>query len=274
MKKKVAGLLSALLLIVTLSGCGAFSPSFLDYDVSGYVTSLLGSSYLQNHTGYMEFTKRSEEVALQNNTTTVQNGAVYFCNAYGIYPSDEQMTQIEEIMRQAYLLSKFTVKEKVKTDTGFTVDVVIEPLTIFQNCTAEFETVRKGIKNGALKVGSGAGSVATPKAESSEAGEERSDENSDEGDGEGSKAPESSAAAVNTLDQNTLFVNEVIRICQEKVNAAPTYGSAVTITMNILQSEEGDLSLDLKQLEEIDRTVLLLPNVVSSDASISTASES
>lgn len=274
MKQAVAKLFSALLLILTFSGCNIIAPGFSDYDVTGYIHAVLSSSYLQDHASYIEFTKKDEAYAAENNAATVENGAIYFCNTYGLYPNEEQMVKIKELMADTYRLAKFTVKEKVKTDAGYDVEVSVEPLTIFQNCTAEFENALNGIKNGTLHVG-GTGSTVTPKTENETS--DPADENLEEDDllneDEQSSGEESSVDAVNALDENALFIDEVIRICREKLNGTPTYGSTASVTMNILQSKEGDLSLDMNQIEQIDKTVLLLPAAASAgDTSVSQAS--
>lgn len=271
MKRKIAGLVMAFFLTLTLSGCDKLSSGFTDYDVSGYIKSLLDSSYLQQHNAYMEFTKKSEEVAKENNDTTVENGAVYFCNAYGLYPTDQQMAEIQDIIRQAYLLAKVSVGEKEKTNTGFLVDVVIEPLAIFQNCAAEFEQALNDIKNGTLAGNENSTAESAENMESSEDFSEDAQAQSGLADGEEGSAAESALSGEKKLDEKSLLVDEVIRICKEKLKESPTYGSAVTVSMVILQSDEGNLSLDTRQLDEIDKAVMLLPGSTSPAAGSSTA---
>ena len=55
---------------------------------------------------------------------------------------------------------------------------------------------------------------------------------------------------------NTLFVDKVIAYCQGQLNALQHSGTAVTISLDIRQTSEGELQLDTNQLDTIDRTVL------------------
>ena len=61
----------------------------------------------------------TEENAQQNNATTVRNAAVNFCNTYGVTPSDDQLSQLQEVMRQALAQASYTVQDEVKTETGY-----------------------------------------------------------------------------------------------------------------------------------------------------------
>ena len=58
------------------------------------------------------------------------------------------------------------------------------------------------------------------------------------------------------VDANTLFVDKVVELCQEQLSSLRHSGETVTITLDIRQTEEGELQLDTNQLDTIDRTVL------------------
>ena len=58
------------------------------------------------------------------------------------------------------------------------------------------------------------------------------------------------------MDANTLFVDKVVELCQEQLSSLRHSGETVTITLDIRQTEEGELQLDTNQLDTIDRTVL------------------
>ena len=49
----------------------------------------------------------------------------------------------------------------------------------------------------------------------------------------------------------------MIRLCQEAL-AQPTqsYGGGITIPLDIRQTDEGELQMDLTQIEKIDETVI------------------
>ena len=78
----------------------------------------------------------TEETAQQNNATTVQNAAVNFCNTYGVSPSDEQLSQLEEVMRQALAQADYTVQDEEKVDTGYTLEVEIDPIVNFSDLSS------------------------------------------------------------------------------------------------------------------------------------------
>ena len=58
------------------------------------------------------------------------------------------------------------------------------------------------------------------------------------------------------VDANELFVDKVVELCQEQLSSLRYSGETVTITLEIRQTEEGELQLDTNQLDTIDRTVL------------------
>src|SRR5699024_5359017 len=78
MKRAALGLAAAALCL-GLMGC-SLSSGFADYDVSGYFQALLDSSYKNQNENYATVAATTEENAQQNNTTTVRNAAVNFCN--------------------------------------------------------------------------------------------------------------------------------------------------------------------------------------------------
>ncbi len=85
MKKMLKAWLSLFLaasLAVSLAGCTIPVPGFADYDVSAYIQALLDSSYHDSNEDLMELAKITEEKARANNTTTVENAVVNFCNTY------------------------------------------------------------------------------------------------------------------------------------------------------------------------------------------------
>lgn len=256
LKKILAMILTALLLTAGLTGCSALQTQFADYDVSGYISALLKSSYSGNHDDYMVYAKTTLQKSEENSTATITNAAINFCNAYSISPSDEQLAELEAVMAEACKLVKYTVKDEQKIDTGYYIEVDIEPLLTFQNMGDSIEQARSDSKKHLLE----------GQATSAASSEESSDETEyDEGDGydeygeeESSKMQESSSAgAVQTLDENTAFINEVIRLCKAALQE-PThsYGSSITIPLDIRQTDSGELQMDLTQIEKIDDTVI------------------
>ena len=129
--KRAALAAAAAGLSLALAGCSLPMTGFADYDVSGYFQALLDSSYKGENTSYMAVAAATEEVAQQNNTATVANAAVNFCNTYGLSPSDDQLTQLEDVMRQALRQADYTVKDEQKVDGGYYLEVEIDPIVNF-----------------------------------------------------------------------------------------------------------------------------------------------
>lgn len=58
------------------------------------------------------------------------------------------------------------------------------------------------------------------------------------------------------MDANAIFVDKVVALCQKQVSNLRFSGKTVTVTLEIRQTDEGELQLDTNQLDTIDRTVL------------------
>lgn len=258
-----------------LTGCSLPMMGFADYDVSGYFQALLDSSYKGQNTEYVDIAATTEEKAMQNNTATVQNAAVNFCNTYGITPSDEQLTQLEEVMRQALLQADYTVKDEQKVDTGYYLEVEIVPIVNFSGLESEIDKLRDEAQDEA--------SQAQKEAEEEEENSDSYDDSDgydDYGydDGYGSEddygyedtgyedyddtssdeesSQEESDQDTQPVSANDLFVNKVVEYCQELVTTIRYADTPVTISLDIVQTEKGELQLDTNQLDTIDRTVL------------------
>ena len=114
--RKGAALLLAALICFGLGGCGILpSEEYNDYDVSGYIQALLDSSYHNSHKALVAITQEEEGSAMANYTTTVENAAINFCNAYSLELSDEQMGRLEDVMAKVLLNARYQVKDEVKT---------------------------------------------------------------------------------------------------------------------------------------------------------------
>lgn len=262
--KRAALALFAGVCALTLTGC---SSSFGDYDVSGYFQALLDSSYKNQNENYMTVAATTEEDAQQNNVTTVQNAAVNFCNTYGVSPSEEQLSQLEEVMRQALTQADYTVRDEEKVDTGYTLEVEIDPIVNFNDLSSQIEGLRDDAREEAAQASQEASSQ--DEEDSSGSGAYDSDGYDTYGatdgydttggttsGGDDSGEDSSSGGTEETVDANTLFVDKVVELCQEQLSSLRHSGETVTITLDIRQTEEGELQLDTNQLDTIDRTVL------------------
>lgn len=274
MKKKVSAFLGAVLLAVSLSGCGMFGSEFSTYDVSGYIKALLESNYYGESENLMTKTGQTKAEADENLQATVENGAIYFCNAFEINPSDAQMQQVEEIVRKAYGQAKYTVRGEQETNTGYAVDVEIEPLTVFADCLPEAASLKADTEKLAEKQQNtqGLSDVNGNAGEdefTDEDGDGYPDDNPDsftDEDGDGypdedsepfSENPDSRNGSGTTVNVTDVYIDEVISLCQQKINSTPAYGTKTTVTLKILRTAEGELQLDTTQLEDIDQTVVL-----------------
>lgn len=262
--KRAALALGAAGLSLALAGCSLPMTGFADYDVSGYFQALLDSSYKGQNAAYIEVAATTQENAEQNNTTTVRNAAVHFCNTYGINPSDEQLSQLEEVMRQALAQTRYTVREERKVETGYTLEVEIDPIVSFSGLDSTIDRLREEAQEEATQA-NGSHSSGNGGSYGYDDGYDSYDDSYDDSygydDGYGSyddsygddSQPEEDAEPV---DATALFVDKVVEYCQGQLASLEYSGQTVTITLEIRQTEAGELQLDTNQLDTMDQTVL------------------
>lgn len=244
-----------ILLALSLTGCTIPTPGFADYDVSGYIRALLDSSYHGSHEDLMEIAKITEAQAMENNTTTVENAAVHFCNTYDLSPSESQLQELQMIMKQAFALTKYTVKEERRVDTGYYLEVEIAPITNFEGREAEIEKLKTAAQQEAT-----AANTAQPTTVPGDDpdGEEDGDE---EDGGSGNAAGSSTAPAVpvgssERVDVNGLFVDKVLEFCKQELANISYDPDSRTVPLDIRQTDKGELQLDMNQIDVIDMTVV------------------
>ena len=240
---------------LTLTGC---SSSFGDYDVSGYFQALLDSSYKNQNENYMTVAATTEEDAQQNNVTTVQNAAVNFCNTYSISPSDEQLAQIEDVMRQMLAQANYLVKDEQKVETGYYLEVEIDPIVNFSDIDDEIQKLRNEAKEEASQANEESSS-SQEEEDSYLSGEEYDPWAEEETSEEEETQLESSQTQEDEdtyVDANDLFVEKVVEFCQQQTSSIRYSGQPITISLDIRQTDQGELQLDTNQLDTIDRTVL------------------
>lgn len=271
-KRAALGVASAAMALA-LAGCTLPLPTsgFADYDVSGYFQALLDSSYKGNNTAYVNVTAVSEEEAQKNNTTTVQNAAINFCNTYGVLPNDEQLSQLEEVMRQALVQADYTVKDEEKVESGYTLEVEVDPIVNFSDLEDEIEKLREEAEEEATQAHTQYSNSRDEDEDTDSDSHGYGDEDSDYGYGDedsdssddgygydyGIDDSESSTSSDgNVVDANAIFVDKVVSLCQEQLSDLRFSGETVTVTLEIRQTDEGELQLDTNQLDTIDRTVL------------------
>ena len=233
--KRYAALLLCAAVLLAAAGCSIFpTPGFAEYDVSGYVKALLDSSYHGDHDAIKEISGVDDAGAQANSDTTVENAAIYFCNNYGISPSDRQLDELKAIMRQAFALTKYTVKEERKVEGGYYLEVEVAAITNFEGRSADIDRLK--IEAQDATIGS---SGNTP---------------SSEGDDDG-KDPASSAPQAGT-DANSLFVDKVLEFCKSELANISYDPDTRSLPLDVIQTEKGELQLDMNQLDAIDRAVI------------------
>lgn len=263
-KRAALGVASAAMALA-LAGCTLPLPTsgFADYDVSGYFRALLDSSYKGNNTAYVNVTAVSEKEAQKNNTTTVQNAAINFCNTYGVLPNDEQLSQLEAVMRQALAKADYIVKDEEKVESGYTLEVEVDPIVNFSDLEEEIEKLREEAEEEATQAHTQYSNSRDEDAdgygygdEDSDYGDEDSDSSKDGYDYGIDDSESSTSSDGNVVDANAIFVDKVVALCQKQVSNLRFSGKTVTVTLEIRQTDEGELQLDTNQLDTIDRTVL------------------
>lgn len=236
-KRSAAVLLCAALLICT----AACTPKFAEYDVSAYVQALLDSTYHSEHGDLQEITGTSLADAQENNDTTVANAAVLFCNTYGISPNESQLAEFEMIMRQAFALTKYTVKEERQVETGYYLEVEVAAITNFKDCGDKIESIKQEVQGGTVI----AGESADPAESDTEDDESTPTESTPQ-----------TTTTVGSADANERFVQKVLDFCKQELANISYDTDTISLPLDILQTEDGELQIDLNQLEAIDRAVI------------------
>lgn len=266
LSKKLTALALCVLLALSCAGCGLPELGFDDYDVSGYIQVLLDSTYHDSHNGYISVTGDSEEIAKRNHTSTVENAAVNFCNAYNLSPSEGQLAILREIMSQALTQAKYTVKEEQKTETGYYIEVEVSPIGSFAGLAGTLSDLRTQ----AMDEASAANAAQTSQGVLGEGqdGYESSrddDDDEDDWDEDYEEEPEPTPTPVPTpaptpaakVDPYQLYMDKVVAYCQTQAGAVRYQEQSVTIALDIRQTAAGELQIDLNQIDLLDKTVLM-----------------
>ena len=261
LKTGIGLLLTAAVLVASLAGCNIPVPGYADYDVSGYIQALLDSSYHDTHEALMELSKITEESAKANNTTTVENAVVNFCNTYSLSPSDAQLQELEKVMRQAFALTKYIVKDERKTDTGYYLEVEIASITNFEGREADIERLKAAAQQEALAANTAKPAVQPGTVDDDDDDsydddyDDYGDEEGDEDDGD-SDEPDQTLPQGEKVNANELFLERVLDFCKQELANISYDPEMRTVALDIRQTAQGELQLDLNQIDTIDRTVI------------------
>lgn len=249
----------AVSLAIGLAGCTIPVPGFADYDVSAYIQALLDSSYHDSNEKLMELAKITEEKAKANNATTVENAVILFCNTYELAPSEAQLQELQKVMRQAFALTKYMVKDERKTDTGYYLEVEIASITNFEGREDDIERLKTAAQQEATAANTAKPSVLPGAGNTDSDDDYDYDEEDLEEDEENSASfpevsPEESGGE--KVNANELFIDKVLDFCKQELANISYDPEMRTIALDIRQTEQGELQLDLNQIEKIDQTVI------------------
>lgn len=252
--RRILALMLCAVLLTGLWGCELPRPGFTDFDVSGYIDALLDSSYQADHTAIMEISALTEEDAQGNNTATVENAAIRFCNLYSVMPNEGQLIRIEHAFSQVLANVRYSVSDEVRTSAGYNVDVKVYSIVNFADCGAEIEALRQAAEEEARQQ---VEDTWKRQEQDNEALYDLDDEWSGGDDDDGyAPEPEPEPDKVE-VDYTEKFAEKVVEFCERQLMNLSYDTEQRTVTLNILQTEKGELQLDMNQIDTIDQTVVL-----------------
>lgn len=136
-KRKIWAVLLTATALVLLGGCGK------KFDASGYTKALLDVSYKNETEKYIELTGSSKEAAeeiFENRMDVTMEG--FDSMDFPSELEDKFRTLFESLTKNV----KYTVGEALEDENGsFTVDVSIEPVTLFDDTYDEFQKQAKDL---------------------------------------------------------------------------------------------------------------------------------
>lgn len=246
--KAFAAMALAAVLALCLGGCDIPMPGFADYDVSSYIQAYLDSSYHNANESIVALGHTTAQAAADNHATTVENAVVNFCNTYGLAFTEEQQAQLREVFSQVLQQAQYTVREEQKVDTGYYIEVEVTPITNFSDCSAQLQALR----DQAQQEADAANEAQAEEGEAEDGGEDEDDSWEDEDEGPiATPAP----TPVPLVDPRELYLEKALEFCRQQA-ASVRFGTARTMSLDIRQTSEGELQLDLNQIDSIDNTVL------------------
>lgn len=246
--KAFAAMALAAVLALCLGGCDIPMPGFADYDVSSYIQAYLDSSYHNANESIVALGHTTAQAAADNHATTVENAVVNFCNTYGLAFTEEQQAQLREVFSQVLQQAQYTVREEQKVDTGYYIEVEVTPITNFSDCSAQLQALR----DQAQQEADAANEAQAEEGEAEDGGEDEDDSWEDE---DGGPIATPAPTPVPLVDPRELYLEKALEFCRQQA-ASVRFGTARTMSLDIRQTSEGELQLDLNQIDSIDNTVL------------------
>ncbi|MCM1388294.1 MAG: hypothetical protein NC231_13280 [Bacillus sp. (in: Bacteria)] len=126
--KKLSVMLACVMLAAFLGGCGA------SFDAAGYISAILDNSYKNDSTKFVSMKIGTAEEAAETYETAFSGEVDTLIEMSGAGPvSDEQRAQVEEIMKDIYGKTKYTVDGAEKQDDGsYVVTISYEQINVFE----------------------------------------------------------------------------------------------------------------------------------------------
>lgn len=143
--KKLSVALTAGLLALSLTGCGGGITTF---DATAYIQGLLDETYLGKFSkDYMTMVGIDEEEAEATYRTSLEVEFQYLADAFEFdqsYLEEEVYEDALDLIGELYQNARYEVKPATKTESGFAVEVVIQPYdlvaVIYEDYMNEFST--------------------------------------------------------------------------------------------------------------------------------------
>ncbi len=152
--KAVLGAFLAAALMLT--GCGTLSELLgMEFEADKYVKGILDCTYKGEYADYMATTEATEDDCVSSYESGLEVEAGYFASYIGFsdYFNSEEMdpqlkTDLVDFYREVYQHASYQVKDAVKTDSGYNVEVTIQPIDIFTPALTELDTYITEVENG------------------------------------------------------------------------------------------------------------------------------
>lgn len=125
--KKLSAILAGVMTAAFLGGCGA------SFDAAGYIGAILDNSYKNDSSKFVSMKIGTAEEAAETYETGLSGEVDTLIEMSGAGPAtDEQRTEIENIMKDIYGKTKYTVDGAEKQDDGsYVVTVTYEQINVF-----------------------------------------------------------------------------------------------------------------------------------------------
>lgn len=134
-KKIVSVILCVCFLVGVLSGCAK------DFDATEYTKAILDVSYKNKTEDYIKLTGASEEAAKKIFTNNLDATMKEFED---LKLPDALLAQYRQLFECIMKNVKYSVHETIEAeDNNYTVDVTVEPVTLFDDTYVEFESKAK-----------------------------------------------------------------------------------------------------------------------------------